>query len=234
MSLVQLIAYYVNLLIIQYKGKPKAEATIAALADLALDDMIALDVRDAYELGQAVGAQLDVIGKYAGVSRTGYTFFGQVTLNDDEFTTLIQLAILKNSAGSSLYDIQVLLNIYFPTTIFVFDYKQMRMSYFLSSDLASSNLAQMFIVQQLLPVPMGVRLSSLIYFPVLDQFFGFRSYTAEAHNATPFNTYDDYQLAWPWLSYSYAIDSGTSFDESLKTESGDDRIVQEDGSLMFI
>ncbi len=64
-----LIAYYVNLLIIQYHDKPKAQATIALYADALLANNIMDDIQNAYSVETAVGKQLDVIGKYVGVSR---------------------------------------------------------------------------------------------------------------------------------------------------------------------
>lgn len=65
----ELIAYYVNLLIIQYHDQPKAQATIAALISVLLADGIFLDIQNAYNIDTAVGVQLDVIGKYVGVDR---------------------------------------------------------------------------------------------------------------------------------------------------------------------
>lgn len=233
MTLTDLINYYLNLIILQYKDKPKARATIELFVKTALIDMLPIQIQDGFDIDQAEGDQLDIIGKYAGVSRTGKTFTQQVTLNDDDFRTLIKLKIIKNNSGSSLADIQDLLDKYFSGFLFVFDFKTMRMGYFLSSDIASPELAQIFIVEGYLPVPMGVELSATIYYPVLDQFFGFRTYEREAYNATPFNTYFDYQLTWPWLSYSYAVGAPSAFESSMQTESGD-RIVQENGDLLFI
>lgn len=63
------IEYYVNLLIIQYHNKPKAQATIRLFAEVLLANGIALDVRDGYDLETAVGVQLDVLGKYEGIDR---------------------------------------------------------------------------------------------------------------------------------------------------------------------
>jgi hypothetical protein len=57
----------------------------------------------------ASGVQLQVLGKYAGVFRTVGLSTGAITLSDADFLTLIQFAILKNSAGSSLATIQALL-----------------------------------------------------------------------------------------------------------------------------
>jgi hypothetical protein len=64
-----IIDYYVNLLIVQYHNQPKAQATIKLLATEMLASGILLDIQNAYNLDTAVGVQLDVLGKYAGVDR---------------------------------------------------------------------------------------------------------------------------------------------------------------------
>ncbi len=68
-DITDLINYYVNLLIIQYHNKPKAQATIQLIADEVLASGIIFDIRDGYSVETAVGKQLDVIGKYVGVDR---------------------------------------------------------------------------------------------------------------------------------------------------------------------
>lgn len=70
----ELVDYYANLLIIQYNDLPNASATISLLAETLLSGGITIDVQNAYnidpDLGDtAVGVQLDVMGKYAGVIR---------------------------------------------------------------------------------------------------------------------------------------------------------------------
>ena len=67
--LLNLIDYYANLLIVQYHNKPKATKTIKMLAELLLANMLVLQIRDAFDWKTATGAQLDVIGKWVGVSR---------------------------------------------------------------------------------------------------------------------------------------------------------------------
>jgi len=80
----ELILYYVNLLIIQYRTLPKASAHIAALIKQLMIYDLMIQVRDGYNLDDAVGVQLDVLGKYLGNDRiiTGTTFtrdyFGMV------------------------------------------------------------------------------------------------------------------------------------------------------------
>lgn len=75
----ELDEYYSNTLIIQYNGKKRAKATIKLLSRLILDEMLLLQIRDAFDWKTAVGAQLDIIGKWVGVSRTynGNLFFNQ-------------------------------------------------------------------------------------------------------------------------------------------------------------
>lgn len=154
----------------------------------------------------AVGNQLDILGEYAGVTRTGSGSGGvTITLNDSDFLVLIQLAIIRNNSGSSLATIQALLNQFFPGEILVFDYTNMRMSYLINSSLGSQNLVQLFVSEGLLPKPMGVQLSVTVYFPVITSFFGFRTYDLPSFNAKPFNTYDSYNLTWTWLSYADGI-----------------------------
>lgn len=208
MSVQSLINYYADLLILQYLGKAKAYGTIQTVVAPVIMDQLPTQVQNAYNLiGEsiAVGTQLDVLGKYAGVTSSGNGFIGPITLDDGDFLTLIQFAIIRNSLGSSLYDIQLLLHQYFPDEILVFDYKNMQMSYLVSSSIGSQDLVQLLITEGLLPKPMAVALALVIYVPVINMFFGFRTYEAAAFNSTPFNSYSDYQTDWPWLSYGDAV-----------------------------
>ena len=69
LSLPDQVAYYVNLTLAQYKSLPRATQTLAILLKQALGDMLASDLFTAFDLDTAVGAQLDVLGKYIGLSR---------------------------------------------------------------------------------------------------------------------------------------------------------------------
>lgn len=166
----------------------------------------------------AVGVQLDVLGKYAGVTRSGFGSSGAITLSDADFLRLIQLAIIENMSGSSLYTIDNLLNTYFPGEILVYDYgvtSPMRMSYLIDTSILNQNLVQLFIAEGLLPQPMGVSIS-VIANPVINEFFGFCDYataTPTMPNTTitnPFNcavsyTLGNYDEAWPWIDYVEAV-----------------------------
>lgn len=64
-----IVDYYSNLLIIQYTGQPKATAMIALMVNELIANGILFDIRDGYDIDSAVGVQLDILGKYIGVSR---------------------------------------------------------------------------------------------------------------------------------------------------------------------
>lgn len=202
----QIIDYYANLLVLQYRGKPKAYATIQTLVTPVIMDQLPTQVLNAFSLNTAVGVQLDVIGKYQGVTRNGYDFAGNpITLDDDDFRSFITMAIALNTSDGTLYSIQNFLHQFFPGEILVFDYQNMRMGYFINSTVGSQTLAEMLVTQGMLPKPMGVQLAITIYGPVIDRFFSFRTYDFPIANGTPFNTYDSYDTNSPWLTYSNGL-----------------------------
>lgn len=205
MTTLEIINYYANLLILQYVGKPKAYATIQAFATMPIMDQLPTQVQNAYNIDTAVGVQLDVLGKYVGVSRNQYNFTGPVSLSDDDYRLLIKIQIVQNNSGSSLATIQNLLNTFFLGVINVFDYQDMTMDYFFDTDIGSNNIAEVFVKGGFLPRPMGVRLRATIIAPGAKAFFGFRTYFGEAFRSTPFNTYSNYNTTWNWLSYKDAI-----------------------------
>lgn len=65
----ELIDFYANLLIIQYKTKPKAKAHIGLLVKEAIANQIILQTKDAFDLETAVGEQLDILAGYLGLKR---------------------------------------------------------------------------------------------------------------------------------------------------------------------
>lgn len=201
----ELAIYYANLLILQYIGKPRAYATVKASVIPILMDQLPIAVQNAYNLvGDilAEGVQLDVLGKYVGVSRNGNTLSGPVVLDDADFLQLIRLVIIKNNSGSSLATIQSLLAQNFPGQIFVSDNQSMSLSYVLLESLGTSDLLEILTTGGYLPKPMGVGISVTVV-PVHDNpFFGFRTYSAPDPTVAPFNNYSFYQLTYPWLSYS--------------------------------
>lgn len=205
MTTAELAAYYANLLILQYIGKPKAYATVKAFVTPALIDKLALSVQAAFEISSAVGDQLDILGSLVGVQRINRTFTRQVSLSDNEFRVMITLKLIQNNSGSSLADIQALIKAYFPNSLRVFDQSNMQIGYFFNSAYGSSDLVEIFVQQGLFPKPMGVELASLIYSNNLANAFGLKRYgrpTVSVTGLQRYNTYNEETRALPWLRYS--------------------------------
>lgn len=58
---------YVNLLIIQYRNKAKARATIDLFVRPAFENLFGIN--EAFDIDTAIGNQLDILGRWVGVSR---------------------------------------------------------------------------------------------------------------------------------------------------------------------
>lgn len=88
----ELLKYYANLLIVQYNGKPKAKATIEMLTKIiygVANTPLFLQIQDAFDWKTAKGKQLDIIGRWVGVTKTyqgsllwGKTFLSYPSGND--------------------------------------------------------------------------------------------------------------------------------------------------------
>lgn len=65
----ELVTYYQNLLIIQYKRSVKAFQNIGVLSEQVVADLLYLQVQNAFDLNTAIGAQLDILGAYVGARR---------------------------------------------------------------------------------------------------------------------------------------------------------------------
>lgn len=202
MTTADLQQYYADLLIMQYRNQPNAAAVIKALVLPAIMDQLQLGVQNAYTMSTAIGTQLDVIGKYVGASRHGFGANGPITLNDADFLLLIKLAIVRNAAGSSLYNIELLLEHYFGSLILISDSTNMQLSYSIVSTFGSSDLQSLIVTQMLLPKPMGVSISVIIIPPGGNNYFSFCTYTTPAPaSTTGFNDYLFFNTNSKWITY---------------------------------
>lgn len=99
----ELVAYYVGLLIIQYTQKIRARATVDLVVREAIGDQIIGQVRTAFDLATAEGAQLDVLGTYVGATRYQYgldltkTWFSMPLLTDPGVGTVPGFADVASS-----------------------------------------------------------------------------------------------------------------------------------------
>ena len=70
LTLTQIQDYYQSLLARQYVGLPKASATIRNYVAQANGDNLLSSMIASFDISTAIGAQLDIIAKYIGVTRT--------------------------------------------------------------------------------------------------------------------------------------------------------------------
>jgi len=69
MTLSEILDSYAALLIIQYRNKTKAKATIRLIANNSVCDGLAQEEKNCWNLDTAVGAQLTILGKIVGIPR---------------------------------------------------------------------------------------------------------------------------------------------------------------------
>lgn len=176
-------------------------ANAVSLTLSAVDETLPIAVQNCFALDYAVGKQLDILGKYIGVTRSANTRIGYVTLNDTDYLTFLKFAIVQNNSGSSMADIEFNMNLIFPGQFLIFDYKSMYMSYVLSSTLGSSSFFAILVQENLLPRPMAVGVSVIVT-PIVANFFGFNSQFRPHVNNKPFNRYSAFDTTWRFLSYA--------------------------------
>jgi len=70
MTTAQLIAYYVSLLIMQYGALGNATAEMANICGAIIQDQVIQAVQNAFDLKNAIGAQLTILATYRGLTRT--------------------------------------------------------------------------------------------------------------------------------------------------------------------
>lgn len=75
----ELVAYYQNLLIIQYKVLPNAVANVGLVCEQVVADLIYNQVWNAFDPATAIGEQLDILGSYVGAFRRVAGFSPAVT-----------------------------------------------------------------------------------------------------------------------------------------------------------
>lgn len=192
--------YYSDLLILQYKTLPKARATISALVKQAVDGGFLLKLVDAFGLHTAVGKQLDILGKYIGLSRTVKVMIGDTgtnVLTDKDYRLLLKLKLVGNTSFSSTSQIRSALYELFPSDIRVFDNRDMTYDYQLST--AFNNLVPVILAEELLPVPMGVGYTVEVV-PNLLELYGYSDYGGLNNNPNGYSSYSE-GFRGRWLSY---------------------------------
>lgn len=153
-----------------------------------------------FDLNTAGGKNLDMIGQYIGLKRiVKALIIGTNTnvLNDDQYRLLLKLKLIKNTNFSSTGQLKEALFALFPTSIRLYDNRDMTYDYQLSS--VFSNLVNIIVAEDLLPAPMALGYTATVVPSVLD-LYGYYDYGGLNNNP---NGYSDYTNGFrnKWLSY---------------------------------
>lgn len=187
MTIQELAEYYSGLLIAQYKNKSKAKATIELIIKILIpensgtENLLILDVQDAFDINTAVGVQLNILDKYIGCG-------GRGTLDDDDFRFLLKLKIIQNSSDHSFKSINDSLYSFFGTDVYMTSSGNMSLTYYVPSSITS--IIDTIISRKLLPVPMGVDFQAVLVSSG-GGYFGFSRYESSVQPANGFTTYSD-------------------------------------------
>ena len=194
--------YYANLLILQYRTLDKARAHIKALVRNAFANGLLKKVIDGFNIDTAVGKQLDILGKYIGLSRNVKTILsdtGSTVLDDSDYRLLLKFKLLSNITFASTAQIRNALYELFPRSVRVYDNRDMTYEYVVSTQF--QNVIGVILAEELLPLPMGVGYNVIIISDDVDEYYGFSSYTGINDNP---NGFSDYTNGFQHKFLSYA------------------------------
>ena len=126
---------YLSLITSEHRDKPKYTSTLSALFTPS-DDIFTLGsiFDDYFDLDNATGVQLDVIGEMIGQERK-VNFTNSGVLDDDGYRILLKTKIIKNYWKGSISDLRLLWNNLFPNNnILIHDNQDMTLQVALSGN----------------------------------------------------------------------------------------------------
>lgn len=144
-----------------------------------------------FDINTASGVQLDILGKYIGLSRKTKALIGALQTNilsDEQYRVLLKLKLIKNCRFSSTSQIKSALYAEFPNSIRVFDNRDMTYDYELSD--FWQDLLGVITSEDLLPTPMGVGYTAVIV-PDLLELYGYSDYSGLNDNPNGYSSYTD-------------------------------------------
>lgn len=152
--------YYANLLIFQYRTLPKARAHIKALCGAAFCGGILLKMLDGFSIDTAQGEQLDILGKYIGLSRQAKILLedtGSTEMDDDTYRKLLKFKAIINASPATTAAIKTALWDAFGGSVRLTDNRDMTYKYTMTVGNAVAIIAAS---EKLLPAPMGVDITA--------------------------------------------------------------------------
>ena len=154
------LAYYLSQPTSEYQVSPNFLAWLTANLQVFQDVYTcAANLLAAFDLGQAVGAQLDTLGQVIELSRT-VTFepTGGVSpvLDDETYRLLLRAAVFKNHWNGKTSSLRTMWNALFPGGVMLItDHQDMSVDFYIAG--AFSSIIQDLIVNgYIIPRPQGV------------------------------------------------------------------------------
>lgn len=159
---------YTKLITAEHADKPLFVAMVSLYVQHSIDNQAVLaSIPALYDLDAAVGVQLDTLGVWIGFPR--YVFvagLGTVTLDDDDYRTLLRARILRNHWDGTNAQLQVILASLFPgtgITLFAVDNQDMTMDIFVTAGTLTPTQLALIESGLLIPRPEGVLLAGVAY-----------------------------------------------------------------------
>lgn len=154
------IKSYLDLITSEHRLKPKYIETVSKLIEKIEDGIVCAETYDFnFNLDNAQGSQLDILGEIVGAKRKLDFVPGGTTssvLNDDDYKFLIRSKISQNSWDGSTEGLNNIWSEMFPDAkLIVYDNQDMTCSMLLLSSLSAIQI-DMLMNNMLLPKPEGV------------------------------------------------------------------------------
>lgn len=159
--------YYRKLITSEYRYAQKYNAMLKKLISYGLDmDTAAENLILSFDVDTAVGAQLDILGRIVGVSRT-VSFqpsVGSPVLSDDVYRLVIKAKIVKNVWKGTIDELYSLWIVLFPSTkvLQVQDLQDMSFNLVLQGDYTTLE-RELVLHGYIIPKPEGVRINILTF-----------------------------------------------------------------------
>lgn len=153
-----------------------------------------------FDLDTAKGKALDILGQYIGLKRQVKSLIGTSqtnVLNDSQYRLLLKLKLIQNTNFSSTSQLKAALYAWFPTSIRLYDNRNMTYDYQLSA--FWNDLINVIVAEDLLPVPMAIGYTATIV-PNLLELYGYSDYGGLNDNP---NGYSDYTSGFKGRYLSY-------------------------------
>lgn len=152
--------YYLDLATSQYRGSPNFNSWLSSNLQLFQDVVACANgFNAALDLGQASGAQLDLLGQIVGVSRTvGFQPSDSVSpvLDDTTYRILLQATVYRNHWNGQLASLRTIWNLLFPSGIMlVTDNQNMTVSFYIAAPFTSI-IEDLINHDLIIPRPQGV------------------------------------------------------------------------------